>query len=316
LARIRTGVKVTASDLASEFEVSVRTIQRDLDALRDDYGAPIVFDASLRSLRLTECRWRLSEVELTEAELFHLAVAAGMAGQFGGTPIAEDLQRLFRKLQDVLQPPLDLDPQAAVSWVRFSEGPARPIQMKVWTTLVRGAQECRQVRLNYRSGKAKQGKGFCVEPVYLACRRGDWYLVARHSGFDDSRVFAISRILKASLTSKRFSPRAHDFREDNSAVFSRFVAKGTLAPIQVRMRFGSSAAEWVRERMWHPEQVLTEHRDGGLTLGLPIDGDREALTWALKWGASGRVLSPAWLKREVLEEVTKMKEDLEGGLQS
>lgn len=299
-SRLKQGHPLTASTLASELEVSVRTIQRDLDALRDDCGAPIEYDPSRRTLFLTESDWQLQPLRLTESELFHLVIAGGMAGQFHGTPIARGLERLFHKLEAALDEPIDLDIGQLGGRVSFHGTPARPFHPKLWKSVVKALRQSRRLRIKYRAVGYRRPAEFTVEPLHLSCRRGDWYLLASRPGKEDPRVYALSRIQSARILHQ--TSKAPDSRAHSQKTFARFVAGKGLEPTKVRIRFNEQAAEWVREREWHPEQTITEHRDGGLTLAMPIDGTKEAVSWALSWGSSARVLAPKWLKERVLEE--------------
>jgi predicted DNA-binding transcriptional regulator YafY len=306
ISRLGSNQKVTAGRLAQELEVSLRTIQRDLDALRDDHGAPIAYDSSRRTLFLEEPTWRLRPVKLTESELFHLVVAAGMAGQFQGTPMAAGLMRLFHKLENVLEEPIDLDPALISEQMSFHGGHPRPFSKNIWIALVKALRSCHMLRLQYRAAGYHRHATLVVEPVHLACRMGDWYLLARREGCADLRVYAISRIQAAKGLHATCPNRAHDSTQIARRTFARFVAHGSTKPVKLRVRFTSQGAEWIRERDWHPAQKISEHRDGSLTLAMPVDGQKEALAWVLRWGAQARVLSPAWLKKRVQAEVSQM----------
>ena len=297
--------KVTADSLATEFEVSARTIHRDLDVLRDDFHAPIEFDSSRRTFVLTEDEWQLRPVQLTESELFHLVVAAGMAGQFHGTPIAKGLSQLFEKLEGVLVEPIDLDPALIADKVSFHGGHPRAISSRVWRTLVGGLRNHQVLRLYYQAAGHPKPTEREVEPVHLACRMGDWYLLARRTGSSETRTYALSRIKSAETLRKYFQPLPTDSNQSARKAFARFVAHGGKS-INVKVRFTPESSEWIREREWHPQQELSEHRDGGLTITLPIDGDKEALSWVLRWGAQAKVVGPKWLKERVREEVKAM----------
>jgi predicted DNA-binding transcriptional regulator YafY len=297
--------KVTADTLAQEFEVSARTIHRDLDVLRDDFHAPIEFDSSRRTFVLTEEEWQLRPVQLTESELFHLVVAAGMAGQFHGTPIAKGLSQLFDKLEGVLVEPIDLDPALIADKVSFHGGHPRAISSQVWRTLVGSLRNHQVLRLYYQAAGHPKPTVREVEPVHLACRMGDWYLLARRTGASETRTYALSRIKNAEALRKYFSPQRTDSNQSARKTFARFVAHGGKS-INVKVRFTPESSEWIREREWHAEQKISEHRDGGLTITLPIDGDKEALSWVLRWGAQAKVVGPKWLKERVREEAKAM----------
>jgi predicted DNA-binding transcriptional regulator YafY len=306
VSRLGRGKKVTAGRLAKELEVSVRTIQRDLDALRDDHGAPIAYDSSRRTLYLEEPAWRLRPVKLTESELFHLVVAAGMAGQFHGTPMADGLIRLFHKLETVLEEPVDLDPDLISEQMSFHGGHPRPFAKDIWITLVKALRSNRILHLQYRAAGYQRHATLVVEPVHLACRMGDWYLLARRENDQHTRIYALSRIKSAQCLNRRFHPSRERSTRAARHTFSRYVARKGSKPIKLRVRFSPQSAEWIREREWHPEQRITEHRNGSLTIAMPVDGDKEALAWVLRWGASARVLGPPSLKQQVQAEVAEM----------
>jgi predicted DNA-binding transcriptional regulator YafY len=302
---LKQGPKVTADLLAKELEVSARTIHRDLDALRDDFHAPISYDNSLRSFVLTEEEWQLRPMQLTESELFHLVVAASMAGQFHGTPIAKGLGQLFQKLESVLVEPIDLDPALIADKVSFHGGHPRTISSSVWRTLVGCLRNHQIVRLFYQAAGQRKPTQREVEPVHLACRMGDWYLLARPEGSLETRTYALSRAKSAEALRSYFCPHPSDSNRAARKTFARFVAHGNKR-IKVRVRFSPESSEWIREREWHPEQEISEHRDGGLTIAMPIDGDKEALAWVLRWGAQAKVLAPKWLRERVRDEAKAM----------
>src|SRR5512145_3207807 len=72
IGRLRSGRPLTAPDLASEFEVNVRTAYRDFDFLRDDWRVPLEFDRAKGTYRLTEPTVALPLVTLSEGELVAL----------------------------------------------------------------------------------------------------------------------------------------------------------------------------------------------------------------------------------------------------
>ena len=71
-ARLREGAKPSHSRLASEFGVSVRTIQRDLDHLRYTLGAPLEYDARKKGWFYSEATFFLPSVLLSAEDLLAL----------------------------------------------------------------------------------------------------------------------------------------------------------------------------------------------------------------------------------------------------
>jgi predicted DNA-binding transcriptional regulator YafY len=95
---IRAGRWPNASTLARELEVSARTVQRDIEFLRDRLQAPLEFDAVRNGYRYTSPDYRLPFFRLTEGELVALFLAEKVLRQHRGTPYESDLRLAFSRL--------------------------------------------------------------------------------------------------------------------------------------------------------------------------------------------------------------------------
>lgn len=302
---------VTAALLARRLGVTRRTIQRDLDALRDDHGAPIRYDFARRTLVLGDPGWTLRPVSLSEGELLALALGAQLAGEYRGTPIGPAIGRVFEKLRETLNEPVDLDPGALTEQVSFFGGAARPVDEQVWLTTARSLRELRRLRLEYRAPGYAQASSARVDPIHLACRLGDWYLIAWRVDGErpGERVYALSRVKSVALLDERATPRPFDARRDAAERFGRFIPGlgGTAhKPLRVRLRLAPRVAGFALERMWHRDQRAQRHRDGSATLTLPIPGFEEALAWVMRWGAAAEVLGPPSLRARAAQETKAM----------
>jgi len=62
------------------------------------------------------------------------------------------------------------------------------------------------------------------------------------------------------------------------------------------------AGGYVREKIWHPTQKMTELDDGGVELALEVESLLEVKRWILSWGANAEVLKPKSLRKQMAEE--------------
>jgi len=67
----------------------------------------------------------------------------------------------------------------------------------------------------------------------------------------------------------------------------------------VVIRFTARAADYIREKKWHPSQVLRDLKDGGAELKMKLSSLAEVQRWVLSWGGDAKVLKP----RELVESV-------------
>ena len=70
-----TGYLANSSDFIKEFEVSRRTVARDLDLLRDEERAPLVYDDARHGFRLTDETYTLPPVRISRRPSWNIAEA-------------------------------------------------------------------------------------------------------------------------------------------------------------------------------------------------------------------------------------------------
>jgi predicted DNA-binding transcriptional regulator YafY len=63
----------------------------------------------------------------------------------------------------------------------------------------------------------------------------------------------------------------------------------------------------VRHENWHPQQQGTLHADGSYSLRLPYADERELIGDILRFGADVQVNAPASLRKQVQEQIERMR---------
>lgn len=198
-------VRLTAEALAQEFEVSVRTIYRDIDQL-SAAGVPVYGDRGPGGgfQLLDGYRTRLTGLAADEAEAMMMIGLPGPAAALGLGPAAS---RAANKLLASL--PGDggtagrigarfhLDP---VEWYQADE-PVRHLP-----TLARAVLDQRSIAMTYESWTAI--RDWTVAPLGLVLKAAAWYLVAR--GHDKIRIFRVSSMAAVEVLDERFD-RPADF---------------------------------------------------------------------------------------------------------
>jgi predicted DNA-binding transcriptional regulator YafY len=66
-------------------------------------------------------------------------------------------------------------------------------------------------------------------------------------------------------------------------------------------------ARYVRERVWHPSQQISEQSDGSIVLSLTVSNDWALRSWILGFGPVARVLAPPHLAAQILEEIERTR---------
>jgi predicted DNA-binding transcriptional regulator YafY len=183
----------SAERLAREFDVSVRTVKRDLAALERS-GAPLWSRPGPGGGYGLAVGASLPPVSLSPAQAVALMAAVSAAPD---APYADLAAAGVRKILDVLDPHTRAraDALAHRVWIDAPPSSSRAIR----SALEEAMSDQRVVRLRYtaRDGNTTTRD---VEPVLFASTNGQWYLVGWCRLRDAMRWFAVSRVERASVT--------------------------------------------------------------------------------------------------------------------
>lgn len=302
---IQRGDFPNATTLSQEIEVSVKTIMRDLDFMRDRLTLPIAYEPVRHGYHYTEEVGAFPTMQITEGELFALLVAEKALQQYRGTNFEKPLVSAFRKMADSLPETVSLhlaDWDQAISF-RMSAVPL--LDLETFDTLAKAAAQRQQVEIVYRKAGQAAGQARVVDPLQLANINGEWFLFAFDHLRGDLRTFAPGRIQSVQLTGRTFE-RPRKFSLESRLRDSFGVMSGG-DPQEVVIRFSAFAAEYIREKRWHASQQMKELKNGGLELRLKVSSLVEVQRWVLGWGGNATVVQPPELAQRIREEARRIQ---------
>ena len=283
--------------LAAELEVSTKTVQRDLDFMRDQMELPIQYDYTARGFFYTQEVVQFPSVQMAESELVALFVARRALEQYRGTPFAEPLCSAFKKLT------AGLTDQIGFAWedlsVTFHPGTRGrgTADLRVFQSVSQAVWRGEELEFDYRKASAKAGQVAerrRVQGLHLGCFDNQWYLFAQDLVRGAIRTFVLGRMERVKNTGKRFKrPAGFSLDELLAGSFGVFSVSRTE---QLRLRFDSAASRLVRERIWHPTQHLRDLPGDALELTLGVGISPEVKRWLIGWGDHVEVLAPAALR--------------------
>lgn len=283
----------TVRSLAKEFEVSKRTIERDIEFLRDQYDAPIEYDHRKCGYVYTRETFFLKSLFLTDEELFSAAVFEKVLCQYRNTPIEGRIRSVFAKLSALL-------PDTAVSvntlWlddsVTFISEPTAEICREVFEAVCTGVKTRRALRFWYRGLDRAEATERLCEPYHIVCQRGAWYVIGRCVDKNDVRIFAFSRMSGITvLTDAAFEIPA-DFTVEQYIDKNVGVWINRREPFTVRLLFDASVGVFAEEHIWSEEQTVQVHEDKSVEVSFKTTQFEEMKRFALGQGTTVRVLEP------------------------
>ena len=276
--------------LAQEFEVTVRTVMRDLDFMRDRLLLPIEFDSQRNGFHYTEPVDQFPQMPFSEAEIFALLVAHKAVAQYRGTPFEQPLSLAFKRLTG------QLDSSAQYLLTNLDEAMSfRPFApedngLETFEVLTKALKERRVLKFQYRNLDAEKAQARLVHPYHLGCVDNHWYLFAFDVKRQAMRTFALPRLKSPELTTERFAiPKKFNLSEHLKGSLTVF--KGD-ADYEIVVDFDSWGADLIRGRKWHASQEVMELPKRQLRLRLRLNSIEEAERWVLSWGAHATVVRP------------------------
>ena len=303
LKAIEAGRFVGSAQLAAEHGVTERTIRRDVEALQEA-GFPLYDDrANGRKVwRLVEGYRQKLVQGFTLSELAALYFSRNMLSFLGRAPFGQDLESAFSKIREALpQKSLpflsriqDLFSARPDPWKDYSE------KQDVIAALIDAILHQKRARIEYYSFHSRRRKGYTVEPYRVVYHHGGLYLYARAQEYGEVRTFAVERIQRIEVLDQSFEiPPDFSVAEYSRSAFG--IAGGEAEDVEIA--FDAEMAGYIRERLWHESQQLHEEPDGSVRLKLHVAPGWELKSWIKGFTPHVRVLAPARLRKELVEEL-------------
>ena len=298
--------QMTAEELASELEVSQRTIYRDIDAL-SVAGVPVYANGGpgggyglLDSYRTTLTGLNKSEIQA----LFMLTIP----GPISDLGVSQQLKAAILKLTssfsgdhnehaNYLRQRLYLD---AASWFQTDEPVPhlKTVQEAVW--------QDRQLVLSYRQRNDAVSER-TVFPYGLVAKAGIWYLVVAVE--ERMRVYRVSRIEAVQMTPTHFArPRDFDLAEFWAGWVTSY--RASLPEYPVTLRIGPELIPVLPYMLGNNIRALVEQAppdsEGWRTIEYTFERIEEAQIYVLGMGASVDVIAPEELRVRILKLATEV----------
>lgn len=272
--------RVTAKELAERFEVSVRTIYRDVETL-NGAGIPVVSSQGHAGGLAIPDNYKLSRQLLTFEDMLSLLTALKGVNR---TLKNEDIERVIAKITALI--PEEKEP------LYRSHADSFVIDLSPWGTAdlqrdkvqaVHGAVS-RSVLLGFAyTGADGRASERLVEPHTMLYKGFTWYLLAWCRTRRDFRLFRLSRMRDVKPLPERFARRP-------LAPLDRFLEQDSRPPVELVLKFHPSLRVKLEEHI-APSQ-LREDGEGRLIATLTMPEDDWVLSFLLSFGDKLEVVSP------------------------
>ena len=281
--------KVTrAQDLAQQFEVSERTVYRDMQAL-GEVGVPLVGTAG-EGYRLMP-GYYLPPIMFSADEARALFLSISMlSGLTKPGDTRDAAQQALAKIRAVLPAATLANVEALEAVLGFYTVGRTPLDMddETFVQLQQAIHERRVVHLHYHAMHSNAISARDVEPLHLSHVGKGWTMSGYCRLRQDQRHFRLTRIDQLRLLDETFEPR-----------------EVHLAPTpekgwRIVVRFEESVVRWVREAQHFTlVEDCGEGDDGAATMVYRVASFEQIRGWLMGWGEAMTVIEPEALRAEI-----------------
>ncbi len=311
---IRLRGSVSFAQMLESLEVSPATLKRDLEYLRDQLGAPIVYDRDSNGYRFAPQgdgtaaraaaapRHELPGLWFSERELYSLLMAHQLlAGLDADGTLSRHLQPLLDRIHELLGPGGDSDAQALMKRVKIVSALRRPVPPDCFERMGEALLRRRRLQMRYLTRARGEISEREVSPQRLVHYRNTWYLDAWCHSRERLLRFALDAVQEAHVRPTRAKDVAlRQVQAEMDGGYGIF-AGGTRQ--QALLRFSPQVAPWISREEWHPDQQGRWLDDGSWELRLPYVDETELVMDLLRQGEQVQVLAPGSLRQAVRQRL-------------
>lgn len=280
--------RISARDLAKRFEVSVRTIYRDLDAI-DQAGIPIVSYAGNQGGYGILNTFKLDHQLMTVRDVNAIMTALkGVRSALDDRSIDDTLEKVSGLIPpDRANEVRDLANQVAIDMLPWG---VRPSQRELMKRLHQAIGDEKLIVFDYMNwkGEVLQRR---VEPLTLVMKGTVWYLFAYCYLREDFRVFRLSRVRGLQVLDETFARRQADYHD-----YFHGQVDG-LPVVDLELRFAPEMKTTVME--YFEENDLTQESDGSLLAKISFPETPWIYSFILSYGDKVEVLSPEHVRHKL-----------------
>jgi predicted DNA-binding transcriptional regulator YafY len=280
--------KVTAVELSERFEVSVRTIYRDIDTI-GAAGIPILSHQGQGGGFSVMDNYRLEKQLLTPEEIMTMvSVLKGVGEALGDRRVLHS----SRKMESLVPSDATCRFEEELR-IELSPWGYRGEQDALLETLRKTTLQRKLIRFSYRNSAGETIERI-AEPMTLLFKGSAWYLFAYCRTRSDCRLFRLSRMRDVFVTGEAFERRPNGY-EAYGAQSER--SEGETA--ELLLRFFPRVQYLVED--WFSKDQIAAQSDGTLLVHAPIPTGEWLFGWLLSFGEHVEVLEPQSI-REAMKE--------------
>ncbi|MDD4526899.1 MAG: WYL domain-containing protein [Candidatus Margulisbacteria bacterium] len=277
------------------FNVSDRTILRDIDFMKKSFKAPLRYSKSKNGYYYHQ-EFKLEDISLTEGDLVSLLLGRVVLENYKDTPYFAIIEGAFKKISSVLDEKIDFSSSTFSMDLKLAD--KINVDKRYFSRLrtIALAIEDRKmlsiVHLDHAS--TKKSVRLNVKPLKLTFMFGEWFLIALDEK-DNEAKYALDKLVELRILKKGF-----DVEQKQEALSIN------QPSLKVVVRFAKELAEFVAEKVSGQSSDVTIDDKGRALLTFTSNDIEGTYRWLLSFGSQAEILEPMDIRRRMRKNLLNM----------
>lgn len=301
LIQLQTRRVVKARDLADRFQVSLRTIYRDIRSL-EAAGVPITGEAGIGYSVMDG--YRLPPVMFTREEAASFVAGEKLMQRFTDKRLGAHYESAMYKIKSVLRGSVREHVAALESQIWISSAHElfhenTPDALEILLESIAGRK---QVSLHYKAFEREEAVSRTIEPVGLFHEHNYWYVMGYCHLRQDYRQFRTDRILRIGRTDHPFT------REEHMSIEAFRNARPDMSDrIRVVFRVHREAVKYIRTGRKYYGFVSETEQGDYMEMTFMVNEHSDTLArWYMMFGDCSEIVSPDSFRQQVRQMAEKV----------
>lgn len=295
--KIKSGTFPNTRQLAEEFNggKGIATISRDIEFLRDRFGAPIEYDHGHRGYFYTS-DFEMPLNAVSPDAMVSLFAAKIMLSRFKDSPFYDNACKTINLIANSdSNEKTEILRRIALS---PSPMPAYIIEENVWKTILHSLRNNLKIEFDYNGRWNPNNTHRKIHPYQIVMDNGNYFLYGFSEERNETRLFSLARIKNPKTTEETFL-LPEDFEFEKHCGGGRFGSFSYDEPDHYKIEFYENARQMLKDFIWADDQKIHDDETRNCTtIEFSSTQYLKIEEWILSQGCYAKPLEPQWLVDE------------------
>lgn len=285
------------------YDVSVSMLRKDLQAMKEEFHAPIEHDRKRGGYYYTDQHFSIQGVPLTEDEIAALDYSTALLQQIKGSKMFQQFESAINKLIEGYR----ISKITGEETTRFLqiEEPLRQTDSQWLEPILQAVVNTTVLRIAYHPF-GREEKEHLISPYLLKEYHNRWYLVGHSERAENILVMALDRIQRIEKTDALYVYPASFKPEDFFRYSFGITQIHGEEPERVVLSFTPHQAQYILSQPLHHSQKLIKENQNEMQVEYLVYLSHELTMSILSYGANVKVIAPEKLKDRISDAIKEM----------